>query len=230
MANYLVIILFFVSSVSYGQGYANFGNTNPNDTARTVNNVLINKYLRLPIYAPALGDTGILSTRTPGGNVFAYSLQSLAGRIGAIIGSPGLQTVLSTNSNLTQDNTLLGPTYNMTFRFKNIYVRATASFWEGQTYVVNNPISYDLSLAPTLPNHVVTKQYVDGLATKSSFDTVMITTVTALTSNRFTVPFRTVNYAGMTWNSDYFNQDLNTGTITFVGLIFYNGQKLTFQK
>ncbi len=62
--------------------------------------------------------------------------------------------------------------------------------------------------------------------TESSFDTTMSTTVTSLTSPRFSRPVSTVYYAGLTYNSDYFTQ---VGTmITFIGLTFYNGQKLTF--
>lgn len=137
---------------------------------------------------------------------------------------PGLQAVLSSNSDLNIDNTIRSLSNTLTFRLFKFIIRADTSFWEGQPYVVNNPIVYDPMVVITQPNHVVTKQYVDNLATQSSFDTTLPVQTSIISSTRFTVPVKTINYGGLTWNSYYFTQ-VGT-TVTMNAIIFYPGQKL----
>lgn len=93
MGKYLIILLFF-PSLSFGQGFAALGNGNPLDTARILNNYFLPmKAMRFPAYAPATGDTNFVSTITPGGRVYGYSLNSFLARIGSYVGVPTLQQV-----------------------------------------------------------------------------------------------------------------------------------------
>lgn len=218
----LLIILLLIPTLSFGQGYASFGNSNPSDTARTRNHMLVERFMRFPAYAPATGDTTILSVRASNGIVFAYSLDGLLARIGGYIGTPGLQDILNNSSVLNQNNTITFLTKNLTLRGQSgdwktdsLRVFGILEMQDGKITYLVEPTNYD-------PLDVATVKYV----TESSFDSVMSTTVTALTSPRFYRTVSTINYGGITYNSNYFTQ---AGTmITFIGLTFYNGQKLTF--
>lgn len=103
MGKYLVIILILFSSLSYGQGFSNLGNTNPNDTARILYNWFLPiKGMRLPFYANA--DSNFLLIRPNSGYAVRYSLSQLISRVSSSIGSPGLQEVLDNGNDLDANN------------------------------------------------------------------------------------------------------------------------------
>lgn len=225
MGKYLIILLLCFPALSFGQGFAALGNGNPLDTARILNNYFLPmKAMRFPAYAPSAGDTNFVSTIS-GGRVYGYSLNSFLSRIGSYVGVPTLQQVLNSGSNLSGNNTI-GVGNGLTFSGTNLNFAVANSSWSGQITVLDNPITYIADFAPfngkDVPDYAAVQNYVrDGY-----FDTTMSTTVTALTSPRFSRTVNTINYGGLTYNSEYFTQ-VGT-TLTFIGLIFYNGQKLTF--
>lgn len=281
MEKYLLAILIFVSSVSFGQGYSNFGNTNPNDTARSVNNVLINRYLRLPQYAPPPNDTVFLTTRLANGMISSYSIKSLVNRISASI-QPIDTTSLSNRINVNKQaiidtaaqirssiiaTTLQGAIDNGNDLDKSntIVFGSNPQTWDGQRmnfvvdsiyseglieYTDNRRNEYDERTLPDWGNVKDTvseaveslRTIVDmnearmldsvavlrNLITISSFDTVLSAQVSSLTSPRFTRRVSTFNYGGVTFDRDDFTQNTTTGTLTFIGLIFYTGNRLTF--
>lgn len=218
MANYLTIIFILISSLSFGQGFVNFGNTNPLDTARTRNHMLVEGQIRLQGYNSV--DTAFL-LKLPGSRVVNYTLSNLLTRVAASAAIPTLQQVLNSG------NVISSPS--------EIVLNQNLNFTGNSTLIVSspltkteNPIVYGADFSPysdlQIPNYGSVKDYV----AESSFDTTMSATVTALTSSRFSRAISTFNYGSATYNSNYFTQNLLTGTVSFIGLTFFNGQKLTF--
>lgn len=225
MGKFLTAILILLSSLSYGQ-YSNIGNyTNPNDTARG-RNLLIQGGVRLPAYAPSSGDSTLLIALAAG-RVVPYSLDQFLARISSFIGSPTFQDILNNGSDLTQENDI-----NLNgFRFRIFGGRLETDSNQIGALEIINSAHFNAHLWDEYTEYSVPDVgYVENLITQTSWDSTMSETVTELTSTRFTKPVSTVNYAGMSFNSDYFSQNLLTGTITFIGLTFYNGQKLTFNR
>lgn len=220
MGKFLTVIFIILSSLSYGQ-YSNIGNyTNPNDTARG-RNLLIQGGVRLPAYAPSSGDSTLLIALSAG-RVVPYSLDQFLARISSFIGSPTFQDILNNGSDLTKENDI-----NLNgFRLRFFGGRLETDSNQVGALEVTNLAYYNAHTWNEYTEYTVPDV---GYITQSSFDTIMTATVTSLSSPRFTRPVSIFYYAGLSYNSDYFTQNIISGTITFIGLTFYNGQKLTFK-
>lgn len=135
MGKYLVIVLILFSSLSYGQGYSNLGNTNPNDTARILYNwFLPMKGIRMPFYADA--DSNFLLVRPNSGYTIPYSLPQLVSRINSSI-QPIDTTSLSNRINdLKSDLGQLGNEFNDLDAATVKYVDSNTTF-ATHTYVKN---------------------------------------------------------------------------------------------
>lgn len=114
MEKYILIILIFISSVCYGQGYSNLGNTNANDTARIMYNWLLPmKGIRMPFYSNT--DSNFLLIQPNSGIGVRYSLTQLISRIGTAIGFPTLQEVITNGNDLDVPNNIVFGSNPLTF-------------------------------------------------------------------------------------------------------------------
>lgn len=137
-----------------------------------------------------------------------------------------LQQTLDAGTNLNKFNAILLNGFDLDFFGigSSVSYKVDTTYLYNQFFLPDTPAQYgkDFSFSG---RQIPSAAWVETLVTQSSFDTTMSQTVTSLTSPRFSRQVSTISYAGMNWNSTYFSQAGTT--ITLIGLVFYNNQKLT---